>query len=177
MLGERVGQRAALVHLLTDLRQHHLELLVVRLLGKRAQRLGERNPRLEQGGELPREGRHLLRAGPARHPLEVDFALEEGDLLALGVAAGGPPPARARQHFAVLGDEDAVLAQRLAQALGPVGVARPGHRFAGAAQTFPGVNGHALIHVLGGDHQDLGGGGHSGQHLLSAVLAQRPHPR
>ena len=97
--GQRVGQRAPLVDLLPDLGQHALELLVVGLLGQRAQRLGQRDARLEQRRELAGERRHLLRLHPLEHRLEVDLALEEPrpfDAAAARAAARWPPASTSR---------------------------------------------------------------------------------
>src|SRR5215510_9047830 len=46
-----------------------------------------------------------------------------------------------------------------------------------AFRPFQAKTGMALLDVLGGDHEDLGGGGHARHHLLRAVLAQRAHAR
>jgi len=62
VFGHGIGQRAALVHLLADAGQDHLQLAVIRLFGQGSQCLGQGNPRVNQGCELAREDCYVLRA-------------------------------------------------------------------------------------------------------------------
>ncbi len=145
-VAHRVGERAALVDLLADLGEHRLELLVVGLLGQRAQRLGQRDAGLEQRRQLAREDRDLLRAHALEETTEIDLAPEPRDRRAARAVTRARRRLRgaARQHLAVLGDEHAVLAQHLAQHLGAVGVLGAGDVLAGGVQPFPGVDRHQL---------------------------------
>ena len=140
MLGHGVGERATLVHLLLDAGQNHLELLIVRLLGQRAHGLGQGNSRVQQGGHLAREHGDVARLDPLEHALEVDLAAQPLD----ATAAGQERPLRlpAAHHLAHLADEDALLAQRLAQRLGTVGLARARGRLSRGVESFPGVDRH-----------------------------------
>ncbi len=65
MLRQGVGERAALGHLLADLRQRARQGRTFRLLGKRSQGLDQGQPRRNQGAELTRDRREL----GGRHPL------------------------------------------------------------------------------------------------------------
>jgi hypothetical protein len=94
---------------------------------------------------------------------DVDLALEQRHLLAARDRHGAAAARRRRaaQHLAVLGDVDAVAAQRRAQRLRAVGVLGAAHRLARGVEPLPGVDRHRLLlHVLRGDHEDLGGGRH-----------------
>ena len=143
MFGQGIGQRTALVHLLADAGQDHLQLAVIGLLGQGPERLGQGNPGVNQGCELTGEDRHILRPHALEPALDVDFAPQT--LAPAGRRGHRLLGLLARNHLVQFGDEDAFLAQALAQRLGAVGLAVAGGRLAAGVDAFPCIKWHVGV--------------------------------
>jgi hypothetical protein len=99
-------------------------------------------PACSKRRHLAREDGDVARLDPLEETLDVDLAAH-----ALGAAAAGGQrllDLLAAHHLAHFADEDALLAQGLAQRLGPVGFARARGRLARGVESFPGVDRHRV---------------------------------
>ncbi len=133
MSAQRFCEARAFVQVLAQLGEHAHQLLFFDLIGQRRDRIDQRHAGSDQRGKLSRHDRDVARAGAAEPSQEVELALVL--VLLLLVLFGG----QREQH--------AFFAQRAAQSLGVVGVAKAFDRLAGGnLNSAKFVDGHASAH-------------------------------
>ena len=127
MLAQRVGQGRALVHFLFHGARDPLQPGLLDLVDQRGERLDQRDPGRDQGGQLPGGDGQVLGgdAGETQHRADVHLAPEPGLLLA-GHGAG--------LRCSRVGEIHAVLAQDLAQDLAALRIADAADVLAGLGQ-------------------------------------------